>query len=193
MEKNVYQILQDWHELLKSGVISDDEFAAKKKELLGGEKSKQSPSLNENIRVLSYDEQRELNLEYDLLFTKKSWFQKNKSWLIGLIIAILVGGSIWYYNEKLNTTNEVNNIETKAIENNSGYFKTKADDINLVYFYREPNINTRKAAYFVSSETVYVEKVENGFGYIEYTNERGQTSKGWLQMDDLEYCSTCGN
>lgn len=31
MEKNVYEIIQDWHELLKSGIITEDEFIAKKK------------------------------------------------------------------------------------------------------------------------------------------------------------------
>jgi hypothetical protein len=191
MEKNVYQILQDWHELLKSGVISDDEFAAKKKELLDGEKTKKNSILNDNIRVLSYEEQRERDMEYDLLFNNKTWLQKNKSWLIGLVIATIVGILIWYFNKTSNSNNESNNIETKAIEKNSGYYTTNADNSNYIYFYKEANSNTRKTAHFVSRETVYIEKVENDFGYVEYTNERGQTSKGWLRMKELEPCPGC--
>lgn len=191
MEKNVYQILQDWHELLKSGVISDDEFAAKKKELLDVEKTKKNSTLNDNIRVLSYEEQREHDMEYDLLFNNKSWLQKNKGWLIGLVIAIIAGISIWYFTK--NSNSESNNLITKVIEKNSGSYTTNAGNSNYIYFYREADSNTRKAAHFVSKETVYVKKVENEFGYVEYTNERGQTSKGWLRMKDLEPCPGCEN
>lgn len=38
MEKNVYEIIQDWHELLKNGVISKEQFITKKNELLNIEK-----------------------------------------------------------------------------------------------------------------------------------------------------------
>ncbi len=30
MDKNVYEIIKDWHKLLKNGVISEDEFNARK-------------------------------------------------------------------------------------------------------------------------------------------------------------------
>jgi len=103
MDKNVYQLLHDWGELYKNGVITEEEFAAKKKELLGGEKTKQSLPLNENIRVLSYDEQREIDLEYDLLFNKKSWFKKNKFWLFIAFFTIIVSVFLYYKLKRDNT------------------------------------------------------------------------------------------
>ena len=40
MERNIYAIIQDWHELLKNGTITEDEFNSKKNELLNIEKIK---------------------------------------------------------------------------------------------------------------------------------------------------------
>ncbi len=113
MEKNVYQILQDWHELLKSGVITDTEFAAKKKELLGGEKPIQKISKHEdNIRVLTVEEQAEMDAEYETLFNSKSWFQKNKLWLIiGFII--IVASSFLYYKLRPDNKEDIE-IELKT-------------------------------------------------------------------------------
>jgi hypothetical protein len=34
MVKNKYQLIQEWHELLISGIISEEDFEEKKKELL---------------------------------------------------------------------------------------------------------------------------------------------------------------
>jgi hypothetical protein len=31
----------------------------------------------------------------------------------------------------------------------------------------------------------YIQKVENDFGYVDFKNERGQTSSGWIRMQDL--------
>jgi len=54
------------------------------------------------------------------------------------------------------------------------------------YFHNEPNPNSRRNAYMVpSNDVVSVLDVENGFLYTEFTNSRGQTSKGWLREQDL--------
>lgn len=193
MEKNVYQILQDWHELLKTGAITETEFAAKKSELLGtGQKKKNTNQNEELIRVLTPEEQAQSDAEYDLLFNNPTWFQKNKSWIIGVSIAVLTGFSIWYFiNNEAKSNNSLDNSNNQSFQTSSSYYKVNADEYNLVHFYRSPDIGTQKAAYFNSISTVYVQKIENGFGYIEYTNDKGQTSKGWVKMQDLQSCTDC--
>lgn len=68
---------------------------------------------------------------------------------------------------------------------NTGYYLTNATNENLVYFYASPNEYDKKQSYFNDKEQVYVSAIENGFGYVEFTNSRGQTSKGWLRLQDL--------
>lgn len=54
------------------------------------------------------------------------------------------------------------------------------------YFHNEPDPSTRRNAYMVpSNDVVSVLESKNGFLYTEFTNNRGQTSKGWLREQDL--------
>jgi hypothetical protein len=54
-----------------------------------------------------------------------------------------------------------------------------------VYFHNSPNITTRRKAYINTQETVYVLKIENGFGYIEFENTNGEKSYGWVELTNL--------
>ena len=49
MERNIYAIIQDWHELLKNGTITEDEFNSKKNELLNIEKIKSEEQGKQNV------------------------------------------------------------------------------------------------------------------------------------------------
>ncbi|MBA3675778.1 MAG: sel1 repeat family protein [Chitinophagaceae bacterium] len=54
------------------------------------------------------------------------------------------------------------------------------------FFHNEPDEATRRTAYMVPSNDVVTGLDErNGFIYIEFTNNRGQTSKGWIKRNDL--------
>lgn len=54
------------------------------------------------------------------------------------------------------------------------------------YFHNEADEATRRGAYLVPSEEIIKALEEqNEFVYTEFTNSRGQTSKGWLQKADL--------
>ncbi|RYY89673.1 MAG: serine/threonine protein kinase [Chitinophagaceae bacterium] len=54
------------------------------------------------------------------------------------------------------------------------------------YFYDEPDAARRRSAYMVpSSDVVKTTKEEAGFVYTDFTNSRGQRSKGWLRKRDL--------
>ena len=63
-------------------------------------------------------------------------------------------------------------------------YKVGAD---RVYFYNQPNESTRRNAYLVNSEEATINALEekDGFVYTEFTNNRGQVSKGWLRRQDL--------
>ena len=54
------------------------------------------------------------------------------------------------------------------------------------YFYNEPDLSTRRNAFMVpSNDVVTALDDQNGFIYTEFTNNKGQTSKGWLLKKDL--------
>jgi len=54
------------------------------------------------------------------------------------------------------------------------------------YFHNEPDSTSRRDAWLVPSNDVIAALDEqNGFIYTEFTNSKGQTSKGWIQKSDL--------
>ena len=54
------------------------------------------------------------------------------------------------------------------------------------YFHNEPDENTRREAYMIpSNDVVTALKESNEFVYTEFTNNRGQTSRGWIRKQDL--------
>lgn len=190
IDKNAFQILQDWHELLKSGVITEEEFADKKRELIGSGKALQEKTTTTIDQIHTTEEQASIDAEYDTLFNNQSWFRRNRDWIIGVSIALVIGIVIWYFT----TDNSVTSNEAAIVESTPttfSYYVVKADEYNRIYFYRKPDASTKKAAYFNSRTTVFVQQIENGFGYVEFTNDMGQKSKGWLDLQDLEYCSNC--
>jgi serine/threonine-protein kinase len=67
---------------------------------------------------------------------------------------------------------------------NLGQFKVRAEK---AHFHNEPDENTRRNAYLLPSgeATINAWEERNNFYYTEFTNSRGQTSKGWLRKSDL--------
>ena len=60
--------------------------------------------------------------------------------------------------------------------------KTKA------YFYRQPDINTRRNLYLNKPNQTRLSPIEekNGFVFVIYSNTKGETTRGWLNKKDLE-------
>lgn len=58
---------------------------------------------------------------------------------------------------------------------------------NVAYFHNQPEADTRRAAFINHWNNAVLKPLDdkNGFIYIVYTNEQGQTSKGWLSKSDL--------
>jgi hypothetical protein len=57
----------------------------------------------------------------------------------------------------------------------------------VAYFHNEPDESTRRNAFINHWNNAILTPLEekNGYIYIVYTNDEGQTSKGWLSKKDL--------
>ena len=174
MEKTVYEIIQDWHEIYKNGVISEDEFITKKKELLETDKSEIETFENEPEIIVESISDTKYNYHEDV-YEEESFVSKYRLIIIFTIICLLIFGSFYYFQ----------NI--KKSEPIIGTYIINADNNNLVHFHTEPDINTERNAYFNSRDTVYVSQIVNNFGYVEFENDRHQKSKGWIKLEDMEY------
>lgn len=83
--------------------------------------------------------------------------------------------------QKLNKNTDV----TDSNDNQLGYYKVDSNAIEKVYFYESPAEIYRRKAYLIGNEVVSVQIIENGFGYVDYTNNRGVKSKGWIKLTSL--------
>lgn len=178
MEKNVYQILQDWHELLKSGVITEEEFAAKKNELLGGEKKLPH---QEEIYSLTNEEQAK-NIEADTLskelFAKPKWYKQTKYWLgIFALFFTLIGSWCLFSNqEELKQERVISDLEKYLIKS---YEKSKSKG---GYFYKD----SMYIDFFYGKQTIG----EGGETSLEFYPKYSRYSNEWKQENEykLEEC-----
>lgn len=123
---------------------------------------------------------------------------KNRSFKLPMILAtVFVVGSVLYlaasnmFGGRSNeTARQPTAIKTEQKQDPVptpreviGEFKVVAD---RAYFHNQPDEATRRSAYMVPSEDVIKALEEQaGFIYAEFTNSRGQTSKGWLKKADV--------
>jgi hypothetical protein len=54
------------------------------------------------------------------------------------------------------------------------------------YFYNEPNADTKRKGYLISGQEVISKRDEGGFLYVNYTNEKGVTTTGWILKVDVQ-------
>ncbi len=83
------------------------------------------------------------------------------------------------------TANTVNFSKKLPAENNEnlGEYKVKS----RAYFHDQPDDNTRRNAFIVHWNNAVLKPLDEqqGFIYVVFTNHLGQTSKGWLNKNDL--------
>ncbi len=175
MEKNIYDIIQDWHELLKNGTISEEEFIAKKKELLANGQSIDKTKGKEAI-LFTESENKNYYDYHEEIYEEESFISKYRLFIILATICLLIFGYYYYKKNKTINSNSQSTIGTYIIN---------SDNNNLVHFYTKPNIETQRKSYFSTRDTVYVSEIQNGFGYIEFKNDRNQKSKGWIRLNDM--------
>ncbi|HTB52282.1 MAG TPA: hypothetical protein VK718_05855 [Ferruginibacter sp.] len=66
------------------------------------------------------------------------------------------------------------------------YYTVNGSSANKVYFHTTPDSTTRRKAFISTNEPVFVEKVQNGYGYVEFYNTNLQVSSGWIEMKNLK-------
>jgi len=95
-------------------------------------------------------------------------------------------------SDSLALIDKSNNVDKNIINETTnediyepGYYITNGNESHKVYFYNSPNSFSRRKAYINTQEDVLVQKIINGYGFIDFTNDKGQKSIGWLNMQDL--------
>lgn len=232
MDSNSFKLIQEWHQLLKEGLISEDDFAKKKAELLGipikeQEKnipnplvggvepssahighgkvinepntSKQDSEISDVIKILPFEDSGS-SIEK----------AKRRQWLMVSVASLLFLGAIsalsyfFYFKEKMvkesttpQTIATVVDSATADPQTNDAIVDSASADTEIkppgqyivssskAYFNDTPDGTDRRSAYLVNGDIVNVQSVKNGFGYVQFTNEKGITSIGWIKMTEL--------
>ena len=119
--------------------------------------------------------------------------QPGRNVLPGLLIVLLVVAAvilafIYFPTKKSDPPPVISKIDSNKIQPEKprqaiGQYKVLA---SRAYFHNSPEKTTRKVSYLIPSNDVITALDEkNGFVYTEFTNSRGQTSKGWIRKQDL--------
>ena len=192
MEKNIYSIIQDWHKLLENGTISENEFLAKKNELLNSEKI--------DTVIESVDRKKIPILKLSII--------------LGVLFLAFFG--IYFYQIKIKGSDySAQYSDTKADSNknelddylyetdndkygtydetadNFGYYVVDNAVTDKAYFHENPRSTRKRKAYLTDKDNFIVEKIHQDFGYVEFTNSKGTVTKGWLNMQELKQCEYC--
>lgn len=116
---------------------------------------------------------------------------KRKPFPIYTVITVLALGLfflwafVWRKKPDTNNDQTANRNTTESVRPRTiiGQYKVLA---SRAYFHNEPDEATRRSGYMVpSNDIVGILESKNGFLYTEFTNSRGQTSKGWLREQDM--------
>ncbi|MBW4362721.1 SHOCT domain-containing protein [Flavobacterium taihuense] len=120
MKKDIYKTLNDWHELLNQGIITEEEFSTKKEELLGNVKniSKTKEAVSESV-----NEPNKINFDPTPHPSLASTVSKNVIFII--LGAIIIGAFAFYYYENIKEPNK--ELDFNEIENSSN--KTEIENL----------------------------------------------------------------
>ncbi len=112
--------------------------------------------------------------------------------LVAAFITLLVLAGIAYvYVQSKNADAEPAPAEVKKQEPQTTAPQTKTVIAQYrvgaakAYFHNDADPVTRRAGFLQQDDLINVLEEKSGFVYTEFTNSRGQISKGWIQKDDL--------
>ncbi|GAB4092129.1 protein kinase domain-containing protein [Flaviaesturariibacter terrae] len=101
------------------------------------------------------------------------------------VILAVLGIAAWIVIRKPGVVTPKDPVATTepASKEVAGQYMVKAA---RAYFYDSPDAGMRRSAYMVpSSDVVNTTREEGDFVYTDFTNSRGQRSRGWLRKRDL--------
>lgn len=116
--------------------------------------------------------------------------KKNTAWILAFVLTLLVASGLAYaliQSEKKPKEEEkkpevTNTVKTPSQLVSIGEYRVRAAK---TYFHNAPDETTRRNAFLSKNDPITAYQEEAGFVYTEFTNSRGQTSKGWLKLADL--------
>jgi len=142
------------------------------------------------LQYKDFSDRNEINFSTtgDLAEVKST---KNKSFskklFIPILLIIIISSLIFYFtnakNKPVVKPIETSNTQAEKPRQIIGQYKVMSP---RAYFHNSPDKNTRRTAYMIpSNDVVAALGEENNFIYTEFTNNRGQISKGWLAKQDM--------
>lgn len=82
-----------------------------------------------------------------------------------------------YYIKKLNRKKSVIDNRVNSVPSSCVVRTERA------YFHSSPNSSSRRKAYLIRGDEFTIVRKENGYGYAEYNNLSGVTTKGWINLN----------
>ena len=99
------------------------------------------------------------------------------------VIAINEISSIGKTNQDYSQENENTNFKEYEL----GNYLVNGDENGRAYFHNNPEQSTQRKAYLKKGDVAEVQKIEDGFGYVEFTNSYGKKSYGWIKLNLLTF------
>lgn len=110
--------------------------------------------------------------------------RKNTAWIVAFLITLLVAGGLAYAlitsGQKKEPESSVSADPPKPVP--IGDFRVQTE---RSYFHTEPDEVTRRNAFLLKDALLTGLEERAGFVYTEFTNSKGQVSKGWIRKSDL--------
>jgi len=134
------------------------------------------------------DIEREIEREYEFIDTGKEYYSlkiiekaNDKSDDIKYLNFNSNNNKFEMGESRIINDGEINNKDYNEL----GNYIVKVDENGRAYFHNKPEQSTQRKAYLVKGENVYVQKIENDFGYVKFTNAKGIISYGWIKLNQI--------
>lgn len=148
-----------------------------------------SVGTNKNIVVYTYGDMKVYRRIKDPIVSETPGGMKFQ------LITTTNGGKTYFfqylenYNLRLLTNEDDRMIEygcVKDFDKSEGVTESKYSvKTQRAYFYKTPQLNSKKAAYLIYGDVVFALQETNDFILVNYTNSKGIKSSGWILKSSL--------
>ncbi|MEJ7626158.1 MAG: hypothetical protein WKF35_04805 [Ferruginibacter sp.] len=90
-----------------------------------------------------------------------------------------------FFLKKLNRNGESSSPNTTTISNTPRVSNIFNVTTSKAYFYTQPDINYQKRAYLVYGESFQSSTTQNGFIFVDFINQNGKRTTGWIKLTDV--------